>query len=139
MSRDPNRAERRRRNRADEKAQRAKEWEEREIEREWEIDPDWNAYVAHVRTELVPKLEGSAMGLSIVPTSAEDVDVKFAVELGMMIMMDKPIILVIRPDQLLPERLRRVADDIVVYDPEHPDHDAIVAAMKRIDPEVGRD
>jgi hypothetical protein len=77
-------------------------------------------------------IEGSSIGLSIVPTNPEDVDIKFAVELGLMIMLDKPIIMVIRPDQLLNEHLLRVADEVVVHDPEHPDQASMMAAMDRV-------
>jgi hypothetical protein len=79
----------------------------------WDTE-EGNAYVTRVRTELVPMIEGSAVGVSIVPTNPEDVDVKFAVELGLMIMMDKPICLVVQPGTEIPERLKRVADEIVM-------------------------
>jgi hypothetical protein len=96
------------------------------------LDPEWQAYVTRTQTELLPMIEGSSIGLSIVPTSAEKVDIKFAVELGLMIMLDKPIIMVVAPNQLIPEKLRRVADDIVVHDPEHPDPAVLVEAMNRV-------
>lgn len=135
MSASDDRAARRRRNRADEKGQRAKEWEERDIERDWEISPEWKAYVTHVRTELVPMIEGSAMSISIVPKDPESVDVKFAVELGLCIMLDKPIILTVREDTLLSEHLRRVADEIIVGDPNDPGvREALMAAINRVDP-----
>jgi hypothetical protein len=95
------------------------------------LDPEWRAYETRVRTEVLPKVEGSAMGVSIVPTSPDKVDVKFAVELGMMIMLDKPIILCVHPTTLLPEKLRRIADEIVVYGgPE--DQEAMIAAIDRV-------
>lgn len=102
------------------------------------MDPEWQAYVTRTRTELVPMIEGSSIGLSIVPRNPEDVDIKFAVELGLMIMLDKPIIMVIAPNQIIPEHLRRVADDIVVHDPEHPDPSVLIEAMRKIDPETGK-
>ena len=102
-----------------------------DTEEPW-LDPEWQAYVTRTQTELVPMIEGSSIGLSIVPTTPEKVDIKFAVELGLMIMLDKPIIMVIRPNQVLPERLRRVADAIVVHDPEHPDPEGMKQAMDRV-------
>ena len=102
-----------------------------DTEEPW-LDPEWQAYVTRTRSELVPMIEGSSIGLSIVPTDPEKVDIKFAVELGLMIMLDKPIIMVIRPNQVLPEKLRKVADDIVVHDPEHPDPDSMIKAMNRV-------
>jgi hypothetical protein len=59
-------------------------------------------------------IEGSAVGVSIVPTDPDGVDVKFAVELGLMIMMDKPICLVVQPGTEIPAHLKRVADEIVM-------------------------
>ena len=101
-------------------------------------DPAWKAYVTHVRTELVPMIKGSSIGMSIVPKDPEDVDVKFAVELGLMVMLDKPIMLVCRIGTVLPERLKRVADEIVFAD-DLTDPDAreqIFAAMRRMQPEA---
>jgi hypothetical protein len=127
------RAERRRRERAERKGQWAKEQEEFEIQRDWELDPEWKSYVTHVRTELVPMIEGSTIGVSIVPRKPEDVDVKFAVELGLLIMLDKPIILLVDPTTVLPERLRRVADAIVVGGPSDPGVQAeLMDAMRRL-------
>ena len=97
-------------------------------------DPEWKAYVTHVQTELVPMIKGSTIGMSIVPTNPEDVDVKFAVELGLMVMLDKPIMLVCRIGSVLPERLKRVADEIVFADdfsaPEA--QEQIMAAISRM-------
>jgi len=73
-----------------------------------------------------------------VPVDPASVDIKFAVELGLMIMLDKPIIMVIQPNQVLPEKLRRVADDIVVHDPEHPDPKVLIEAMRKINPNAGK-
>ena len=135
MSEDhPNRAERRRAARADRKGQWAREQEEHEIERDWEIDPEWQSYQMHIRTEVAPKIADSALTISLVPTNPEDVDVKFAVELGLSIMLDKPIVLVCDPATLLPERLRRVVDEIIVGDPFDPQaRDELMAAIDRID------
>jgi hypothetical protein len=129
----PNRAERRRAARADRKGQWAKEQEEFEISREWEIDPEWQAYQTHVRTNVVPMIRDSELTISLVPTDPADVDVKFAVELGLSIMLDKPIVLVVDPTTVIPDRLRRVADEIVVGRPDEPGaRDRLTAAIERI-------
>lgn len=77
----------------------------------WEANPAWRRFVHQIRTDLVPKLEDSGAVVSIVPDG--DGDVKFAVELGFSIMLDKPIIAVVPPGRRVPERLVRVADRIV--------------------------
>jgi hypothetical protein len=135
MSSEGNRAERRRANRADRRGQAAKEIEEWEIEREWEIDPEFQAWVMHVRTKVAPMVSDSGMTISIVPKTPEDVDVKFAVELGLSIMFDKPLILCCDPSTEIPDRLRRVADHIVVGDTrdqstQHALQDAVRAVWK---------
>jgi hypothetical protein len=85
----------------------------------WSDDPDWVAYERRVRDELLPKLEGSALTISLVPRGPTDV--KFAVELGLSIMLDKPIIAVVVPGAHMSERLARVADAIIEADLDDPD------------------
>jgi hypothetical protein len=83
-----------------------------------ELDPsgraEWDRFVNHVRRETVAKMTDSAFVISLVPRG--EPDVKFAVELGLAIMLDKPILAIALPGAVLPERLRRVADEIVVAD-----------------------
>ena len=93
---------------------------------------DW---AEHVRTSLVPMITESAVTISLVPETTRKVDVKFAVELGLSIMLDKPIIAVVRPGTLVPAKLVMVADEIIEADM---DKDAervagrIAAALKSI-------
>lgn len=81
---------------------------------DWTRDPGWREWADQVRTDLLPKLEDTAAVLSLVPDG--DGDVKFAVELGFSIMMDKPLILVVMPGRKVPERLARIAEAIVEAD-----------------------
>lgn len=71
-------------------------------------------WARRVLDDLVPKIRDSAVTVSLVPTN--EADVKYAVELGLSIMLDKPIILLVRPGTRVPERLIRVADRIVEFD-----------------------
>lgn len=80
----------------------------------YEDDPLYRAWVKRIRTELIPKLEGSRAVVSIVPDG--DGDTKFAVELGYSILMDKPIIAVVRPGIRVPNKLVLVADHIIEAD-----------------------
>jgi hypothetical protein len=77
-------------------------------------DPDFQAWETHVRTNVVPKIDGSALTVSLVPNGESDI--KFAVELGLSIMLDKPIVLVCEPGQALPPKLRKLADDVIEVD-----------------------
>jgi hypothetical protein len=83
-------------------------------EPDWMDDPEAQAWARRVLDDLVPKLDGSAFTVSLIPTGPADV--KFAVELGMTIMLDKPIIAVVQTGTQIPEHLARVADEIVEMD-----------------------
>lgn len=73
-------------------------------------DPAVQEWFALVRAHLVPKLRHSAVTVCLVP---DQVDVKFAVELGLSIMLDKPIILLVQPGRPVPPKLALLADEIV--------------------------
>lgn len=76
-------------------------------------DPQARAWADEVRTGLIPKMRESAIVVSLVPDDASYGDIKFAVELGMSIMLDKPIIAVVPPGVQLPDKLVRIADVLV--------------------------
>ncbi len=77
-------------------------------------DPEFVAWAKRIQDELVPMIQGSAVSVSLVPTGPSDV--KFAVELGLSIMLDKPIIALVQPGTKIPDALRRVAVEIIEYD-----------------------
>lgn len=74
-------------------------------------DPDVQAWVSDARENLIPKIDGSAATISLVPDG--EGDIKFAVELGLSIMLNKPIIAVVIDNRKLPDKLVQVADTIV--------------------------
>lgn len=76
----------------------------------------WEDYAQHVIDELVPMLDSTVATVSLLPSG--DTDVKFAVELGFSIMMDKTIILCVPNGARIPGHLARVADRIVEYGPD---------------------
>lgn len=82
-------------------------------------DPEFQRYAADVKKNLIPKLRGSACTVSIVPEG--ETDVKFAVELGLSVMLDKPIIAVVAPGTMIPSKLALVADVIVEADWKNPE------------------
>lgn len=73
--------------------------------REWEV---------HVREKVIPMLRDTAATVSLVPRG--EPDVKFAVELGLSILMNKPIIALVRPGDIIPDGLARAAAEIVEVD-----------------------
>lgn len=102
---------------------------------------EWDEFVDHFRRDTLHKMIDSAFVASIVPS--EGWDVKFAVELGSAIMLDKPLIALIMPGANVSEKLKRVADEIVEADLDTEEgrktiHEAIsriVALTKEQDPQ----
>lgn len=72
---------------------------------------EWERYADRAISELVPKIRDSAVGISVIPEGRADV--KFAVELGFLLMMDKPLLLIVPPGAKAPAKLVGVADEIV--------------------------
>ena len=80
-------------------------------------DPKFQEFAERAITKLVPMVDESAYCVALVPRKPEDFnDIKFCIELGMMIMMDKPIVFVIAPGTKVPEKLIKVADRIIELD-----------------------
>jgi hypothetical protein len=79
-------------------------------------DPSAVAWVEHVLVDMVPKMEQSAMVINLVPPEGKHSagDVKFWVELGASIMMEKPILAVAFDGRQVPEKLRAIADKVVI-------------------------
>lgn len=59
-------------------------------------------------------------------------DARAVLELGLAILLDKPIALVIRPGQVIPTNIRRLAVAVEELDPDRPDAPAARAAIERI-------
>lgn len=78
---------------------------------DWD-DPTAKQWVQHVLEKMKPEMEASAAIAQIVPDDPEG-DVKFWVELGASIMMEKPIVAVVFPGRTIPPKLARIADEIV--------------------------
>jgi len=102
---------------------------------DWINDPEAQAWAQLALDDLVPKLRDSYATVSIHPEEAGLSDIKFALELGLSIMLDKPLILVVVPGRRVPARLQRVVDDIIELDERYPARTAAAlrAAVDRID------
>jgi hypothetical protein len=105
---------------------------------EWD-DPFWQEFVRNVRDNTMQMVADSHATVSIYPAHAET-DVKFAVELGLSIMYDKPLIVLVPPGVRIPVHLQRVADEIVVCDIDTEDGQSkLGAALHRQLPEEGHE
>jgi hypothetical protein len=79
-------------------------------------NPEARAWAHQVLEDLVPRISDSSLTVSIVPKPGHVDDVKFALELGFSIMLGKPIILAVVPGRGVPDKLMRVADEVIEYD-----------------------
>lgn len=70
--------------------------------------PGFRRFARKAREELLPKIDASAMVMSFIMDG--DPDVKWAIEMGFSIMLDKPIIAVITPGRKVPSKLAAVVD-----------------------------
>ncbi len=99
------------------------------------MDKEFEKFAARVHKELVPRLKNSDVFVSITPV--EDVDIKFAVELGLAIMLDKPVIAVVRPGTKIPEKLSKVVDRFIEMDIKEPgNHEKLAAAISEAANEI---
>lgn len=76
---------------------------------------EWEAFVAYQREHTLKAMDESAFVASLVP-SEDEFDVKFALETGMAIMLDKPIIAIVTPGATIPRKLALVADKVLYVD-----------------------
>lgn len=105
---------------------------------------EWDRFVRHTREDTIEAMAASAYVTTFVPAADAEPDVQFAVEVGLTLLLDKPLILLAVPGRPIPERLRRAADEIVVLehdlDTEAGRHEArrrLEAAMRRLDNREG--
>lgn len=97
-------------------------------------DRAWASYSQQFRSTVMPQLLSSAVFLAIYDgEGGSDAEVRFATNLGMMLLYDKPIILTVLAGVQVPHRLARVADEIVELDPDMGigSQDRVAAAMRR--------
>lgn len=86
---------------------------------DWWTTREGHQWVSHVRHQVLPKIRDSAFMLTIDPSS-HDPDIKIAVELGLGILLGKPIVVVSEQGKVPNRGLARVADAIVEADYRDP-------------------
>lgn len=79
----------------------------------YEDDKAFKDWARHVRESTVRGMSDSAFVTSLSPDAEDDIDIKFAVETGLAILMDKPLIVIATGDRVVPPGLRRVAHVIL--------------------------
>jgi hypothetical protein len=81
---------------------------------DWYSDPAMQPWLAHVRHQVIPAIQGSALSMIVSPDG--EPDLKLAVELGLSVLFNKPIIVVVPPGRVPPAGLARIAHEVVVGD-----------------------
>lgn len=76
----------------------------------WE-EPTMKAWLKDARVHLIPKMHDADTIIHLVPDG--EGDLKYAIELGLSIIMDKPIIAVAIDGRPVPAKLALVADRVV--------------------------
>lgn len=92
---------------------------------------EWRDMERRATAELIPKMESCGTIVQLVPLG--QTDVKFAMELGLSIMLDKPIIALVKRGHQVPEKLLKIADEIIVYDDLMGIQEKVYAAVERLD------
>lgn len=75
---------------------------------------EWQEFVNDVRENVIKQMADSALVTTINPGDREP-DVKLAVETGMAILLDKPMVLLAHADDPIPPALERAAYAVVRY------------------------
>lgn len=82
------------------------------------LSSEWREYAQRAVDELLPRVKESAS--TVMLFGSGDPDPKQAIELGYILLLDKPLVLLIEPGSVIPERLRRAADETIEGSIQHP-------------------
>lgn len=103
-------------------------------------DRAWKQYSERFRRAVMPQLLSSSIFLGVYDgeTDGGEQEIKFATSLGLMLLHNKPIILLVLPGTTVPWALQRVAQEVIVGDPSDPRaQDALAEAMQRVRARLG--
>jgi hypothetical protein len=78
------------------------------------LDAEEYEYLNHAQREVLPKMESSALCISI---ASEKPNAKQCLEIGAAVLMDKPIILLVPEGRQISANLKRCASVIVIGNP----------------------
>lgn len=78
---------------------------------DWSESDQGRRWIKDVRASLTPKLRDSAITAMLSP--GDDPDVKVAVELGMTLLMGKPLIILRMPGRAVPDAVLRAASAVL--------------------------
>jgi hypothetical protein len=112
------------------------------LEKKMAKDPydgdDFQRYADDMRKRLIPKMRESEHVLMIAPNLDDKFDIQFALQIGAAILLEKPLILVVAVDRVIPPKLRAIADKIIDVDFAALDETDIQAQIRRAMDDLGR-
>lgn len=82
--------------------------------------PGYRQYARHFIKNVLPQVRSSSYFIAIAPVSGTEADVKMATEVGMCILLDKPLIVFAPEGRPVAERLLRIADHVIRGDMDSP-------------------
>lgn len=80
---------------------------------DWSKHPGFKKFARQIVKETMPAMSKSAYVITIAPKGSE-ADVKLAVEIGLAILMDKPLIVFAPRGRAVGDRLARIADHVIL-------------------------
>jgi hypothetical protein len=80
---------------------------------EWDNSPEGRAYIRDFLKNGLPKIRGSAVSVSVLSSTSMDFDTKQATEIGAILLLGKPLILIVTPGAVVPPGLLRAADTVL--------------------------
>lgn len=75
--------------------------------------PEWAAFEHNIRTNMLPKMRESATVLALAPDISQDLDLRFAIQIGACILLEKPLLVLAMKGRTLPPKLVQIADRII--------------------------
>ena len=78
---------------------------------------DWKKFETSIRRDMIPQMKGSSTVLLIAPDIGADFDVRFAVQIGATVLLEKPLLVILPKGRTPPPKLERIADRIIHADP----------------------
>ena len=76
-----------------------------------EVEEFMRNLAEHAREDIIPKMRGSAFCLSLL--TPDGVDPYLALQVGVALLLEKPLIIIAVAGAWVPERVRRLADYVV--------------------------
>ena len=91
-------------------------------------DPGWKAFAADAKAHLLPALRETAV-TAMAWGGEGEISIQGALELGMSLLMGKPLVVVATSNDEIPKGLRAAADLIIIGDADNPVQQAAMQAQ----------